>query len=138
MSVVTDAVAGVLSGDAVLAALLSTFEGAPAVFSARPAPDGAVPPFVITEGSVADLPDDTLGRFGREITRDISVWFPASDDPTNLEAAAERIRTLFHHRPLSVAGYHHVMTRASGPISVVTDGDEQGRVVTIIVNVQQS
>ena len=138
MSVITDAVAGVLAGDATLAAQLSTFDGAPAVFTARPVPEGAVPPFVITEGSVADRPDDTLGRFGRAIARDISVWFPAHDDPTDLESAAERIRTLFHHQPLSVTGFHHVMTRASGPIPAPASGDEMGRVVTIIVNLQQT
>jgi hypothetical protein len=135
---ITDAVAAKLAGDATLAGLLSSFAGVPAVFTARPVPEGATAPFLLTEGSVADVAEDTLRRFGRRITRDISIWFPADDDPTNLETAAERVRTLFHKQPLAVAGHHHVMTLASGPVPAPDSGDERGRVVTIQVVVQQS
>lgn len=137
MSVITDPVAAKLAGDATLAALIGTFAGVPAIFTSRPIPDGAIAPFIITEGNIADVGADTLRRLGRQITRDISVWFPASDDPSNLETAAERIRTLFHKTTLAVTGHHHVMTLASGPIPAPDSGDERGRVVTIQVLVQE-
>lgn len=130
----TDAVAGTLAGDATLTAALATYGGGPAIFTSRPVPEDAVPPLVITEGSVTDIGGiaDGLRREGREFTRDIAVYFPADNDPTGLEAAAERIRALFHRKKVAVTGFHTVLCRASGPIPAPVEGaDEKGRVVTV-------
>jgi hypothetical protein len=100
---ITDAVAAKLAGDATLAGLLSSFAGVPAVFTARPVPEGATAPFLLTEGSVADVAEDTLRRFGRRITRDIS------------QAAARGCRPSPRHDPGQRAGPGAGQRRRAGP-----------------------
>ena len=137
MSAVTAAVQAVLAGDAALISQLASYEGAPAIFTALPIPVDAPFPCVVTAGNLADVAEDTLTRRGRRITRDVAVYFPRTGSEAAVEDAAERIRVLFHKQPLSVAGFHHVMTLASGPLRTPDEGDEVGRVVTLQIVLQE-
>lgn len=138
MSAVTAAVQTKLAGDPTLIGMLASYQGAPAIFTAAPIPQDAPFPCVVTAGNLADLADDTLDRLGRDIRRDVAVYFPWSGSSLAVEAAAERIRAVFHKQPLAVAGFHHVMTLASGPVTAPVEGDEVGRVVSLRILLQEA
>lgn len=104
-----------IQSDGTLAALLSTYAGAPAVFTDRPVPDDAEAPYVFVSESVFDGSFDTLKQFGRDFAKDVWVVFPPNQTK-DLKTAAERVRTLFHKQPLSVTGFQTVQVFASGPV----------------------
>ena len=138
VSVVTSALFSVINGDATTTANLSTFNGAPAVFSGRQVPDGAEPPFVRISQEITNTPDDTLLGFGRDIIHDIIVVFPLSGSETTLESTTERIRDLLHFTDLAVSGFNHVQTIVSGPVGLTAEGDEVGLVLEARVQVKKA
>ncbi len=127
---ITQAIHDVLAGDGVLAGLLNTYRGEPAVFTVQPAPGDAVLPYIITAGDVAVEPWGTKTTFGRIPTRDIRCYTAASGSAVTVEAIAERVRVLLHRQPIAVAGYRWVMGECSGPISA-DEQDAYGRIVTV-------
>jgi hypothetical protein len=129
MDALTSAVYQRLSTDTTLAGMLTTFEGSPAIFTDDRADRSASRPYVVTSGNVADEPWDTKTNGGRRVTRDVGVYADHRQTKT-VEAAAERVRRLFHRHPLVVAGYGTVTARVSGPIRLSAD-DYDARVLTL-------
>ena len=72
MNALDYAVIGMLRADAVIQELLYSYEGTPAIFTFVPAPEvdpGPPPvlpyPFIVTEDSVSDIPDETKTTTGQ-------------------------------------------------------------------------
>lgn len=130
MNVVSAAFHDRLTGDAPLAALLATWNSAPAVFTQDPPPGKATLPYIITAGSVSDVPWDTKQTRGREIRRDVRCYTVLDDAPDVVEAIAERVRTLFHRQALTVEGFGVWLTECVGPITA-DEPDAYGRIVTV-------
>lgn len=130
MSVLTAAIYDQLSMDGTLAGLLSTYEGAVAVFTTDPAPGDAVLPYVVTAGEVVQTPFDTKTTRGRQAWRDVRCYAEATGSAVVVEAIAERVRGLLHRVELTVAGFTWVWAECSGPI-VADEQDAYGRIVTV-------
>jgi len=118
-----------LRGDATLQGLLSSYSGIAAVFATAP-PEDAVFPFIVTAGQTSHEPFDTKTSEGHDLLRDIGCYAEDTGSPILVEDIAEQVRSLFHRKVITVAGFASVMCRASGPI--VNDGDRSyGRIVTV-------
>lgn len=126
-----------------ISAHLSTYEGAPAVFTRRPVPSEATLPLIIVNDPVAITDEDGL-------TSDRPVWGPGDiafygrkaapgtdEDQTRLiQQLSLRARLLFHRQKwaLRVGGFHVIDIRASGPVPAPVDDDKTiGRIVSLIV-----
>lgn len=126
-----------LAGDATLIALLGTTAGVASIFAKRPIPAGAGYPLVISTTIVGDTPADLMVSEGRAIQRDIAVYGKAATDFDKVQDAAERIRALFHRRPLIIAGHQVVSVLATGPIDAPAEPDEIGRLLTLSIRLHK-
>ena len=132
MSVFTQAIYDRLANDATLIALLSDYNGSPAIFTVMPIPEDVDLPYIITEGEVSNIPFDTKNSSGREIYRDIRCYTEADGSAVTVETIAERIRTLFHNHELVVSGYDNAMLCEAESLSVAPFEDGvYGRIVTV-------
>lgn len=131
MSVFTVAIYSRLREDATLTALLSTYDGRPAIFTVDPAPGDAELPYIVTAGHVSDVPWDTKTTRGRDIRRDIRCYAAATGSMVQIESIAEKVRKLFHRQKIPVEGYNNVFTSCTGPIIGPTDGTVYGLIVTV-------
>lgn len=136
MSILTQAIYDTLAGDAALVALLSTYEGSPAVFTTDPGPGDAALPYIITAGEVAQSPWDTKTTRGRVATRDVRCYAAASGSAATVEAIAERVRALLHRQTLAIADFEWIMAECSGPIAA-DEQDAYGRIVTIRMKIEE-
>lgn len=130
MSLITSALYDRLAGDAMLAGMLATYGGQPAVFTTDPVPGDATLPYVVSAGDVTSSPFDTKTEVGREIWRDVRCYAEADGSALAIEAIAERVYQLLHRQPLVVAGYGMFVAECSGPV-VADEEDVYGRVITI-------
>jgi hypothetical protein len=147
MTVVVPALYNTLVGDSNLTARLSTYNGSPAIFSNQKVPSDASVPYVVISPPVADVNFDTLKELGRDVIHDVWVVFAETGSVSDLDDAAERVRTLLHKTPLTVSGHQHVQTYASGPTPAPIEGgrsgfqidevDEVGRRITVRVLLRQ-
>lgn len=136
MGVFSQAIYNVLSGDATLAGLLSTYGGNPAVFTTDPAPGDATLPYVVTAGEVSDVAFDTKLTRGRTIMRDVRCYDAAGGSAVAVEEIAERVRALLHRQPVAVAGFNWILAECSGPIAA-DERDAYGRIVTVRMTVEE-
>lgn len=127
---ITEEIHARLTGDATLAALLSTYHDEPAVFTVEPAPGAADLPYIVTAGEVAQTPWDTKNSRGRELWRDVRCYAARNGSAVTVEAMAERVRALLHRNPLTVVGFGVLLADCTGPIAA-DEADAYGRVVTL-------
>ena len=133
----TAALYDLLTGDAELVALLSTYQGEPAVFTTDPAPEDAALPFVVSAGQVADSAFDTKTTRGRDVRRDVRCYAPVDGSAVTVEAIAERVRELLHRHQLAVSGMETWIAETSGPI-VADEDDAYGRIVSVRLVMMES
>lgn len=133
-----------LSGDAALAADLSFYDAAPAIFSER-GPDGFMfegpTAAVIIAAPTGNEPDDTLTEFGREVRQDVRLYANDTGSSALLDRAAERVRSLFHarHADLSITGGKVVGSRVTGPVAApTTDPSLIGRRLTLQLTLEEN
>ena len=131
MSAFTKAVHDRLAGNSQLAALLSSYNGSPAIFTAVPIPENAQLPWIVTEGVVSDEPWDTKTTTGREIVRDIRCYAIEDGSSAAIELIAERVRELFHLYRFTITGYGCFDCRASGPLTAPDEDGVIGLIITI-------
>lgn len=136
MSATTEPFHDRLAGDAALQALLSTYEGLPAVFTTDPAPGEADLPYIVTAGEVSVAPFDTKTTRGRALVRDIRCYASAAGSAVTVEAIAERARALFHRQELAIAGFSWVWALCTGPI-VADERDAYARIVTVQMTIEE-
>ena len=132
----TQAVYDVLAGDGTLTAMLSTYQGAPAIFTTDPAPGDAVLPYVVTAGEVVQTPADTKNSLGRELWRDVRCYAPATGSAATVEAMAERVRALLHRQTMEIDGFVWVWATCAGPIGA-DEEEAYGRIVTVTMRVEE-
>lgn len=140
MSVWTTAFYARLAGDSGAGGLVSklaTYGTRPAIFSYFPTPEVSGL-YVVMTGNIVASPDDTKNDRGRTVERRIYVYGPATGSTTAVEAAAERIRFLFHRKPLTVSGFSVYIAVAEGPIEVPGGDDLYGRMVIVTMTGKES
>lgn len=129
---ITQAFFDAMAADSGLVALLSTFQGQPAIFTGRTVPPDADRPYIHTHGEVSQVPDETKDIAGRDIMRD--VWVVADDEGSagEIEAIGERVRAVFHRKDIGI-GATQWMTMAMGPMAAPTDDKSQlqARIVSV-------
>lgn len=130
MSVFTEGFHAALIGDATLVALLSIFNGEPAVFTTRLVPPGAKLPYIVTTGEISNVPFDTKNTLGRTINRDIRCFTELTGSAVIVEQIAARVREIFHRKSIVFVGFATFITDVTGPIEIDED-DAYGRVVTV-------
>lgn len=130
MSVLTRAMYEVLAEDATLAGMLATYGGRPAVFTTDPVPDDAELPYIVTAGEVSQAANDTKTTLGRAVLRDVRCYTSASGSAVQVEAISERVRSLLHRQPLTIAGFVWILAECIGPIAA-DEQDAYGRIVTV-------
>lgn len=131
MAAVSAALVARMKGDATLVAMLATFRNSPCVFSESPVPASAARGYVFCGNIVDDSPIDTKTSQIREHVRDIDVVFDATGDGRQVEAAADRIRTLFHRYQLNVDGMTTLIAKVFGPMHLESDPSLTARRVTL-------
>jgi hypothetical protein len=122
-----------LTGDATVAALCSTYAGAPAVFNGDPVPADATVPFVVISPPEAHTRADTK-TFG---IRRVRIRIRVISDQTSstgglpaLEQLAERIVELLHRAPLTLDdGWTNYIADVEGPLDTPTSPDLIGLAV---------
>lgn len=121
-----------LAGDVAMAAMLSTYQGEPAVIVGDEGtiPEGVVAPFVVVHGSDQDLPNDTKDRDGREILRPVRCYDDATGSTLLVEAIAERVRELLHRQPEGLLPGAYI-AECEGPTVAPTDTSFYGRQVLL-------
>lgn len=112
-----------LAGDATLVAMLSTYQGEPAIFTADPVPPTAKFPFVVITGPESDVDAGYKNAAGRDVHRRVRAYTKATGSVDAVEAIASRIFTLLHRQPLGDA---YVMD-VRGPEMAPSDPDTYGR-----------
>ncbi len=131
MSVFSAAIYTALVGDGTLVALLPKFQGRPNVFTYEPIPKKVDKPYIVTVGEVSNVPElDTKDSTGRRIVRDIRIYAALTGKSAEIEAIAERVRTVFHRGSLSVSGFKTIYVNVTGPITV-DEEDVYGRVLSV-------
>jgi hypothetical protein len=131
-----------MASDAVLVALLATFDGeslgdVPAIFLDMPyVPDTAQLPYVWSYGNVGDSPDDTKVDRGNEISFDIGCYTENLGNKQLVTEIAERVVFLFHRHELAITGATTVIASASGPVPAETDETVLGLMVKIRLRVE--
>lgn len=136
MSVLTAALYDVLAGDVTLTDLLSTYDGAPAIFTTDPAPGDATLPYIVSAGEIAQTPFDTKTTRGRIVTRDIRCYTAASGSAVTVETIAERVRVLLHRVEITIADHEWIMAECSGPMTA-DEQDAYGRIVTVRMTIEE-
>ena len=128
----TQGIFDLLIGSASLAALVSDFEGDPAVFFQQEPPGDAQPPYVHSRGfSGFGTPLDLDGKF-REIQFSVEAYTDETGDPTQVNTLGDTVADLFRvPTQLAIAGYRIVHTVVEGPIEIDTDPDTYGRSVAV-------
>jgi hypothetical protein len=136
MSVITAAIYDILAGDATLVAMLSTYEGNPAIFTTDPAPGDAVLPYIVSAGEASQAPFDTKTTRGRDLIRDVRCYTEADGGAVVIETIAERVRELLHRQPLTIGGFTWIVSDCTGPIAV-DEPDAYGRVISLSLKAQE-
>lgn len=123
-----------MAGDPVLSADLSSYHDEPAVIVTD---DGSLPedvstPFVAVLGVIVDEPNDCKSGEGRDQSLMIRVFDEADGSTLQVEAIAERVRSLFHRQPLGLASGAYLV-ECSGPFVTPTDSSLYGRQIEVRV-----
>lgn len=119
-----------LASDSTLTDMLSSFNGSPAIFTIDPVPLEAELPYLVSAGSVSDVPFDTKTEVGRSFVRDIRCYDKISGSAVTVEAIAERVRNLLHRQPLSIDGASWMISDCSGP-TTADEPEAYGRIITL-------
>jgi len=136
MSAITQAIYDVLVADGVLAGLLGTYGGLPAVFTTDPAPGDAALPYIVTAGEASQTAWDTKTTRGRQLWRDVRCYAAASGSTVTVEAIAERVRALLHRQSIVIAGFEWIISECAGPIAL-DEQDVYGRIVTAKMTIEE-
>jgi hypothetical protein len=125
-------------GNAGITALLSTYGGAPAVFSRQPVPGDATYPLIVIGPNSAAENEDGLNDF-RPINIKEILCYALNDTAAHSRVAddiAFRIRDLFHRQrnAITVVGWSVIDIRAQGPEMQFTDDQTTGRVVSLNIH----
>lgn len=138
-----------LIGNAAIAALLSTWEGEPAVFTRRPVPGDSDLPVGIVNPDMPITDEDMLNTEIAVIARDVAFYGQQADPGSSadmlrkVESLAYLTRRLFHRQknaitpPASPPTFHVLDCVARGPFVAPVDDDQHvGRVVRLTFRVQ--
>ncbi len=136
MSILTASIYNRLAGDVTLTALLSTYNGEPAIFTIDPAPGDAALPYIVTAGEASQAPWDTKLTRGRSLVRDVRFYADADGSVILIESMVERGRALLHRQPLTIAGFTWVISDVSGPI-VADEPGVYGRILSLSLIAQE-
>jgi hypothetical protein len=138
MSILTATIFDILASDAPLVAMLSEYQGAPAIFTTDPVPgDKEVKlPYIVTAGEVSQSPWDTKNTRGRQLIRDVRFYAPADGSAVLIEAMVERGRALLHRQPLVINGFKWVISDCGGPI-VADESGAYGRILSLSLKAQE-
>jgi len=113
----------------VIVANISTFSGAPSIFTVEPIPSDVQLPYMIVS-NVSEVPFDTKTEDGREVLTDIRVYSQANGNVSLMDLLVDEIYGTFHNQIIAASGYENVITRVR-EITVLDEIDVYGRVVTI-------
>lgn len=129
-----------LAGDPALVALLSTYGGGPAIFTAA-VPGDATRPYLVTDGDAVHAAADTKTSRGRTIWRDIRLIDDATGSTVRVDQIAEAVRARLHRQQIPVAGHLTVICEVAGPTSlddgIDTDHTVTGRLLTVRLRLEE-
>lgn len=123
MSAINEGIYERMANDATLTGYISTYNGAPAIFTVDPVPTDAELPFITANEDIVAVPWDTKTKQGRDFSRNIRAYTEATGSRVLLDDIAERIRFLFHRQAdqINIDGYKVIICDVQGPEFVATD-----------------
>ena len=125
--------------DSTLTGLISTYEGSPAIFSGYPVPAGAELPYILISQILGNESYNTKGVKGREHIRDIAIFAKETGSLVEIDAIAERVRTLFDRTySLSITGFEVVSCEVSGPIEGPLEDEIYMYVITLNIKAMEA
>lgn len=120
---VAGALYAALINDAPTAALLATYDDAPAVFTGDAVPGDAEPPFLVIDGSQGETPLDDKTTRAREVIVAIEVHAERTGSSTKVDTLARTVLAALHRKPFAIDGGTMLVSDVSGPSSLGS-GDE--------------
>ena len=133
---ITKAIYDILTQDAELTGMVSSYKNKPAIFTVDPAPEDAEFPYILTAGETVQTPWDTKQTRGRQIWRDIRIYSEMDGSAVTVETIAERVRELLHRTKITGTNFSSVWTECEGPTKA-DDGASYGRIITIKITIEE-
>lgn len=129
--VLSSAIVERLAGMDLLQRSLSTYQGRPAIFTARSIPEGAQYPYVWSPDVHAAVDDDV--KNARLWTAFRDVWVCCQDDGSDalVDQLAWCVRSALHKVPLRLEVDENVVLNAAPPIVAPTSDGVLGRIVQL-------
>ena len=126
--------------DASITALISTYLGAPAVFTRRPVPTGTTYPLITIGEDVSVTDVDALVSVRPVMIRDVFVYGNKPTQQRDVDEVAYLLRELFHRKKdsLTNADYDIIQVQVYGPRAAPTSDDEIiGRLVSLTITTRR-
>lgn len=123
---IAPAIRAALINESTISGLLTEWQNDPAIFTRRPVPEDAAPPYISISEDISITDEDYLNSKHPIVVRDIIAIGHDPDDYRAVEQLGYSIRDLFHRQRFSITldGFTVLDIRANGP-RAVTPGDDE-------------
>lgn len=119
-----------------VAGRMSTFRGAPAIFTDDEVPGKAQFPYCHIRPAMLDEPWETKNvTHGRLVAVDVAVFQVNSGDSSLVDEVGQVIRDRLNKQAVTISGWGTLIAAAAGPIQAPTDDQVYGRIVTATVTI---
>lgn len=119
-----------------VASVMSTYRGAPAIFTDDEVPGSAQFPYTHIRPAMLNEPWDAKNvTLGRLVAIDVAVYQANTGDSSLVDDVAEIIRNRLHRQAVTISGYGTLIAQAAGPIQAPTDDQVYGRIVTATMTI---
>jgi hypothetical protein len=127
--------------DPVITALLSVYQGAPAVFTRLPVPDAIKYPIITISRNLSQQSEDGVDDYRPIVSYQVAVHGRNDLPPTqyrNISDIAFEVRKLFHRkRNVTIPEWTTIDQRCMGPVDIVSTGEITTRTVNLTVRLAQ-
>lgn len=141
---ITEAIYKRFSNDQVLTNQLSTYNGEPAIFSAKLAPEDARYRYLVIRppySNTNEIIEDNKSKNGNEEQRDVIAWDKQDTTIKELEKTINRVREISHRKgdEFNFGDRSNVRVRATGPKEAPRQEEEgSGLLTTLKITTQEA
>jgi len=120
-----------------ITALLATYNGVPAIFTAPPIPEDANLPAVVIEMPIAEGRVESKTTRGIMTTRDVNIYVDHQGSVVVLETLVDLVKKALHRKPVSWSGYAGWKLAVVRDAEAPTDDRILGRSLTVEVRAEE-
>jgi hypothetical protein len=132
----SDAMYARIQTDSTLVGMAGAWASGRSILTRRPVPDSAARPVILLADQPSDVPSRPgtlgLGLDGRLVARTVAVYGSEQSQYPDVVEMAERLRTLFHRRPLTgMQNWTNVIALVHGPFDAPATPGDVARAITV-------